>query len=74
MGKETSPRKAAIAMLICSITLLAIALVVNIWIQLYDPSLINVMNFVAFFIIIPSCVVLSAVAYVLNGYKNIFRK
>jgi len=74
MGKETSPRKASIALWICSITLLAIALVVNIWIQLYDPSLINVMNFVAFFIIIPSCVVLSAVAYVLNGYKNIFRK
>ena len=73
MGKETSPRKASIALWIYGATLLTIALV-NIWIQLYNPSLIKVMVSVTFIIIIPSCVVLSAVAYVLNGYKPIFRK
>jgi hypothetical protein len=72
MSKETSPRKVAVALWIYCMTLLTIGLVVNLWRQFFDTDLIKVTGFVAFFVIL-SCIVLSVVGHVLNGYKPLFR-
>jgi hypothetical protein len=68
MTTETSPRKAAVALWIYSLTILTIGLAVNLWSLFFNKDLITVTRFLNFFMLL-SVTVLSIVIYKINGSK-----